>query len=146
MQLKALEKEIELTVEAAENCRIWGNEENLERAFQNLVSNALFYTDPGGRVRLSLKEEGENYRVLITDTGHGIKKEDQERIFRKYYSAEARKQDSSTGLGLSIAQNIVERHRGKISIESEYGKGSTFCVSLPKLGSREAMPPHDASL
>jgi signal transduction histidine kinase len=78
-------------------------------------------------------EQGEFVKIVVSDTGIGIAKEDQERIFDRFFrvdKARSREQGGS-GLGLSICKWIVEAHRGKIEVESELGKGSSFIVKLP---------------
>ena len=152
----ALDKGVALTADVREGCVVWGNEERLGQVFQNLVANAIAYTPSGGKVRVELKlelvrEPGEEaggegvpaggggdtgaavYRVRVSDTGKGIKPEDLEHIFEKYYRVDPKDRLNSSGLGLSIAQSLVERHKGAISVESELGSGSTFVVELPAL-------------
>ncbi len=107
---------------------------SMEGIFTNLISNAIKYTPEGGRVLVTLTEEGGFAKATVSDTGIGIKKEDLPRIFDKFYrvkSTETR-QIVGTGLGLSIVKSIVDAHLGSISVESEEGGGTTFTVILPK--------------
>jgi NtrC-family two-component system sensor histidine kinase KinB len=102
----------------------------------NLVGNALKFTPSGGRVEVSARTDDARDRMLvsISDTGEGIPKELQGRIFDKFAIAEARRSSggrSSTGLGLTFCKLIVEAHGGQIWVESEPGQGSTFTFSLP---------------
>lgn len=113
---------------------VLGDPQGLETVFTNLISNAIKYTPRGGRVEVSLGVEGDYIKVSVSDTGIGIPKEDLPRIFDKFYrvpSAETR-EVVGTGLGLAIVKGIVEAHLGRIAVESEVGKGSTFTVYLPK--------------
>jgi two-component system phosphate regulon sensor histidine kinase PhoR len=107
---------------------------SMEGIFTNLVSNAIKYTPEGGKVWVTLGEEGGYVKTTVSDTGIGIEKGDLARIFDKFYrvkSSETR-QIIGTGLGLSIVKSIVDAHLGSISVESEKGKGTLFTVLLPK--------------
>lgn len=132
-QVSAQEKNISLTIDADLPCLIWGNKERLERAFENLVGNAIHYTPQGGSVCISLTLSGEMASVAVTDSGKGIPPEDMDKIFMKYYTTDSRSHNNSTGLGLSIAKSIIERHLGSITVSSILNEGSTFTVCLPIL-------------
>ena len=114
--------------------------------FQNLVSNAIKYTPENGEINIKIKKEGENALIVVKDTGYGIPKDAQSKIFTKFYRADnVRTQDpNGNGLGLYIVKAIVEKSKGKIWFESEEDKslpagrhGTTFFVSLP-LGKAES--------
>jgi len=99
----------------------------------NLLSNAVKFTPPGGRVHLATSREGANLRVTVEDTGIGIRREDQERIFAAFIQVDgsyARKYQG-TGLGLTLVKRFVEMHGGEISVRSEVGKGSVFTFRIP---------------
>jgi len=132
-RVAAREKNIYLSVDADTPCLVWGNAERLERAFENLVGNAIHYTPEGGSVRMTLRVNGDTARVDVGDSGKGIPPEDVGKIFVKYYTTDARSHNSSAGLGLSIAKSIIERHMGSIAVDSVPGEGSTFTVWLPIL-------------
>lgn len=132
-RVSAQEKNIRLTIDADPPCLVWGNKERLERAFENLVGNAIHYTPEGGRVGITLTLSGETARVAVTDSGKGIPPEDMDKIFVKYYTTDSRSHNNSTGLGLSIAKSIIERHMGSITVSSTLDAGSTFTVCLPIL-------------
>ncbi|MDD5210249.1 MAG: HAMP domain-containing sensor histidine kinase [Elusimicrobiales bacterium] len=108
----------------------------LRRVIINLVSNALKYTPERGSITVMAREKEGAVEFSVTDTGYGISKEDQEQLFTKFYRTRGadgkRTKIPGSGLGLAITRQAVELHRGKISVESEKGKGSTFTVSLPK--------------
>jgi signal transduction histidine kinase len=111
-----------------------GDRDRLKQVFINLVANAIQYTPPGGEVFLSLEKIGEQARVICRDTGPGIPAEDLPHIFERFYRAEksrTRGRTSGFGLGLSIANWIVERHGGRIEVDSQEGKGTTFAIWLP---------------
>jgi heavy metal sensor kinase len=126
-------RDITLSVGPVESVSIQGDEERLRRLLLNLVDNGIKYTPSGGRVTLSLQQEGEWGYLRISDTGIGLSPEEQERIFQRFYrSPEARSpEQGGAGLGLCIAESIAEAHGGRIQLESTPGQGSTFTVLLP---------------
>ena len=133
MHLVAGER-VKIRLTEIDQVQITGDRDRLKQVLLNLVSNAIYYTPAGGEVCLGLRKQEEFAEVLIKDTGPGISAEDQEHIFERFYRGEKsrkRSQDSGFGLGLSIAYWIVKNHGGKIEVESELGKGSTFTVFLP---------------
>jgi two-component system phosphate regulon sensor histidine kinase PhoR len=105
----------------------------LREIINNLLSNALKYTQEGDRIDVTLRRTGDMYDVSIADTGIGIAKEAQAHLFTKFYRVHGGLDSGSTGtgLGLYIAKSIVERFRGTIEVESTEGKGSTFTCHLP---------------
>jgi PAS domain S-box-containing protein len=138
MRSQAAAKEIELTSESSEkNVTVDGDAALLRRAVTNLIENAIKYTPDGGAVSVELSArtngEGNQAMISIADTGYGIAPEDQVRLFEKFYRI--KRSDTSdvkgTGLGLAIVKSVIERHGGKVWVESELDKGSTFYVSLP---------------
>lgn len=111
-----------------------GDRDRLKQVFINLLANAIQYTPQGGEVFLSLERIGEQARIIFRDTGPGIPAEDLPHIFERFYRAEKSRTRGKTtgfGLGLSIANWIVERHGGRIEVESKEGKGTTFAIWLP---------------
>jgi signal transduction histidine kinase len=98
----------------------------------NLVGNAIKFTD-SGEVRVDVKSADGSFVVSVSDTGPGIGEKDQENIFEEFRQAQSAttQKKGGTGLGLAIAKRIVELHGGKIWVESELGKGSTFTFTLP---------------
>lgn len=111
-----------------------GDAVRLEQILVNLLTNAAKYTDPGGRIALSLAREGEQAQLRVRDTGIGMTAEVRERIFDLFGQAErglARSQ-GGLGVGLTIVKNLVELHGGRVEVISEgLGQGSTFIVTLP---------------
>lgn len=113
-----------------------GDRDRLKQVFINLVANAIQYTPQGGEVFLSLERIGEQARIICRDTGPGIPAEDLPHIFERFYRAEKSRTRGKTtgfGLGLSIANWIVERHGGRIEVDSKEGQGTTFAIWLPVL-------------
>ena len=123
-----------LKVQAVEPVTVLGDEARLIQAIMNLVDNALFYTNPGGRVSLTLEASQAQAHVVIRDTGIGIAAEHLPHIFERFYRvdpARTRTGGSSSGLGLSIVEWVVRAHGGTISFESQLGHGTCFTVTLP---------------
>jgi len=116
---------------------VLADEGALRRVVNVLLDNAFKYTPaPGGSVMLSAEEKDGNAVISVRDSGIGIAEEDQKRIFERFYRVEkTRSRDlPGAGLGLAIAQCIVQQHRGRISVESMPGSGSIFRVALPLAG------------
>ena len=112
---------------------VTGDEGGLRLLVRNLLDNAIRYTPRGGDVRLSVGGEDGAVRLAVSDTGIGIPRRDIPRIFERFYRVDrARSRDTGgTGLGLAIARHVAEQHGGRITVESELGRGSTFRVELP---------------
>lgn len=113
-----------------------GDRDRLKQVLINLVANAIQYTPQGGEIFLSLEKIGEQARLICRDTGPGIPAEDLPHIFERFYRAEkSRTRGKSTGfgLGLSIANWIVERHEGRIEVNSKEGQGTSFAIWLPAM-------------
>jgi two-component system OmpR family sensor kinase len=105
----------------------------IERVILNLLDNAIKFTPEGGRVKVSLAVEAKEAKLLVEDNGIGIPPEALPHIFERFYRAEPSrsKQIEGVGLGLALARWIVEKHGGRITVESQPGKGSTFTIFLP---------------
>ena len=127
------EKNINLVVDVEPWLKVKGNEVLLTRMLHNLISNAYRYGVQDGNITVKLKRAGENVELSIIDDGIGISKEDQEKIFDRFYQSDASRSIQGTGLGLSMVKKIVELHQGTIQVESEEKKGSTFKVTMPLL-------------
>ncbi|HYS43927.1 MAG TPA: ATP-binding protein [Geobacteraceae bacterium] len=112
---------------------VWGNDNHLRQVFNNLVSNAVKYSPEGGEVRLGARLEDDNNIITVRDEGIGIPPRAREIIFDRFYRVDNsdRRTIGGTGLGLALVREIVTAHGGRVWVESEEGKGSTFIVSLP---------------
>jgi signal transduction histidine kinase len=98
----------------------------------NLLSNAVKFTPAGGAVGVSAEQVNGEVRVSVTDTGPGIAIEDHERIFEEFQQTDAGvEQGDGTGLGLALSKRLIELHGGRVWVDSELGKGSTFVFTLP---------------
>ncbi len=115
-----------------ENIVVKGNNTMLEQLFTNLLDNAFKFSPADTNITVSMQKKGRHAEVSIQDKGIGIPKEEQEKIFDRFYRIDtSRTQTQGYGLGLSIARTIVELHGGSIDIHSYAGRGSTFTVTLP---------------
>jgi signal transduction histidine kinase len=113
---------------------VWGDRDKINQVLTNLIGNAIKFTPVQGRVTVSASRNGEeNVQVSVSDSGPGIPPAEKEKIFAKFYQiAEANGENSKgTGLGLAISKALVELHGGKIWVESEKDRGSTFYFTLP---------------
>ncbi len=106
--------------------------ERIIQVLTNLIGNALKFTPTGGRVSVRVMAQGEEAVFAVTDTGAGISEEQRQRIFDRFWQADSADR-RGRGLGLAIAKGIIEAHGGRIWVESEVGRGSTFCFTLPLL-------------
>jgi heavy metal sensor kinase len=135
----AQDKGIKFVVDAKEELTVNGDKVKLRQLFINILENAVRYTPIAGQISVSLMQKDANAVVAIADTGIGIPPEHLPHIFERFYrvdKARARA-DGGVGLGLAIAKIIAESHKGKIEVESELGKGTTFTISLPLKGPEE---------
>ena len=130
----ARKAQIMLEIDTPEE-EIWGraDDEGMQTIIDNLISNAIRYTPPEGRVLVSCKTNGDHVTIEVSDTGIGIAPEQQERVFERFYRVDkARSREKGgTGLGLSIVKHLVQSFGGKMRLKSTIGRGSTFSVSVP---------------
>jgi signal transduction histidine kinase len=105
----------------------------LRRVISNLIDNAIKYTPEGGKITVGWQTRDDRVLISVADTGIGIAKTDQVRLFEKFSRIKRREtiKIKGSGLGLAIVKSIVERHHGRVWVESELGQGSTFYVELP---------------
>ena len=103
----------------------------LQRAFANLLDNALKYTPAGGQVNVTLKSKDGRVEIAVADTGQGIEEGSLGKIFERFYRAESSRTSPGTGLGLSLARTMARQHGGDILVESRRGEGSIFFLRLP---------------
>ncbi len=129
----ALIKENGITLEcnAQNGVEFTGNHGLLTRMLTNLISNAYRYGKADGHIFVTLKKENRQITLSVADDGIGIAEEEREKIFERFYQADKSHSGAGIGLGLSMANEIARFHGGKITVESEEGKGSVFTVILP---------------
>ena len=141
-QHRALENGLKLSVNIPENPpSVAGDRRRLAEVLQNLLDNARQYTLPGGEIVLGVEASELEVVFTVSDTGIGIPRADQSRIFERFYRVDAARsrEAGGTGLGLAIAKHLIEAHGGRIWVESEIGKGSHFHFSVPVFDAHGAM-------
>jgi len=128
------EKEQTITAHVPEGIEVRGDKQKIIGIFTNLISNAIKYTDEGGRINIMAVDRGEDIRVCVSDTGIGIPEKHLPKIFERFYMVNTTltRKSESLGLGLSIIKEYVKLHGGRIWATSEPGKGSKFFFTLPK--------------
>jgi signal transduction histidine kinase len=133
LQQQANARQVTLQLIGKAEVMVPGNGQLLARAFSNLVENGIYYNHAGGEVVVTLDQKEEQALVTVADTGIGIDADKQTSIFERFYRVDCSRARHSggAGLGLSIVGAIVQRHGGKVQVESIPGKGSTFTVLLP---------------
>ena len=136
LRLFAERQGVHLAVDAPDPvARVRGDEDRLGQVLLNLLHNAVKFSPDGGDVTIHVRQSGEVVVIAVEDHGLGVPQADRSRIFERFYKVDrARVRGGGTGLGLSIARHIVEAHGGRIQLESEEGRGSTFFVELPAVG------------
>ncbi len=131
----AREHDIALSFDATHQfSTAWFDKDKLQKIVTNLISNALKFTPPGGKVKLSLsRTDSGNAIIKVIDTGRGIPQEKLDKIFSRFYQVNdvADKYTGGTGIGLTLTKEMVELHRGKIRVESQPDKGTSFTVEFP---------------
>jgi heavy metal sensor kinase len=132
-QARLMSAGVKVSLGSEDQAQVSGDPDRLKQLLLNLVDNALKYTPSGGEVKLSLERDAEWVRVSVADTGVGIPPQELTKIFDRFYRVDkARSRErGGTGLGLAIAKWIVDAHGGRIEVQSEAGRGSTFTVWLP---------------
>lgn len=141
LKKRAEDKQIDIQIFEEQPLTVEGDSLRLQQIFINLLSNAIAYTLPSGKVEVHIQDDDEFVVISIADTGIGIEKEEIPRIFERFYRVDrARSRNSGgTGLGLAIVKHSVEAHHGEIHVESEVGKGSRFIVKLWKIIPKQKM-------
>jgi signal transduction histidine kinase/HAMP domain-containing protein len=112
---------------------VWVDRSRATYVFGNLLTNALQSTPPGGKIMVSVREEGDFVRFTVADSGTGIPSQYLPRVFEPFFRVPGRKSETGAGLGLAIIKEIVEAHGGTVGVESQEGKGSTFSFTLRRV-------------
>ena len=124
------EKNIDLDINL-EEINYLGNEELLAQVWQNIIGNALKFTNPNGKIKVFMESNDKYIVIDIIDNGIGIDEATQARIFEKFYQGDKSHTIKGNGLGLALSKQIIELHNGSISVSSQKDKGSKFTISLP---------------
>ncbi|MCF7908242.1 MAG: GAF domain-containing sensor histidine kinase [Candidatus Omnitrophica bacterium] len=131
----AQKKEVDIKISLPNRkIEIWGDEDKLYEVISNFIDNAIKYNKPKGKINLKLEDTEKNVKIIVSDTGIGMPKQDLDKIFDRFKRIEGYSKDKvkGSGLGLSIVKDIVEMHGGETFVDSEINKGTTFTVTLPK--------------
>jgi signal transduction histidine kinase len=134
------QKSIRINLEIPPSATIYADRDMISTVLRNLISNAIKFTNFGGKINISIEDQPEELTVSIRDTGVGMKKEKLEKLFRidSESSTLGTNREKGTGLGLILCKEFIEKHEGKIWVESEVGKGSVFRFTIPKQNLNEA--------
>lgn len=132
LESKALESKVKINFKSNnkvifEHDRLW-----LQEAFINIIKNGIEHTPEGGEVNIELVENPIYRRVVIEDTGEGIKEGDLPHIFKRFYKAKTSRKSDSVGIGLALAKSIIEAHNGVVEVYSDIGKGTKFTITFLK--------------
>lgn len=140
-RLASAEIEAELVTASAPDA--WCDRSALEHVLENLLTNAIRYTDAGGRIRVCVESKADLLEVSVEDTGIGIPEYARDRIFERFYRVDAARSRAvgSTGLGLAIVRHLVQAMHGTIRVESEIGVGSRFVFTVPRARDEAGKPP-----
>jgi len=134
-RFRAAEKQLDMDAEYDPRLPpVLGDVRSMQEILQNLLDNAVRYTAPGGTIRVTASTRDSEVVLSVSDTGAGIPRAEQQRIFERFYRIDAARsrEMGGTGLGLSIVKHLVEAQGGRIELDSEVGRGSTFSIVLPE--------------
>jgi signal transduction histidine kinase len=123
-------KNLEIETDIQDDVRIKSDSELLSLVWNNLISNAVKFTPEGGTVGVTLKADGKKVFVSVRDTGCGMTAETGKHIFEKFYQGDTSHATQGNGLGLALVKRVVDILGGEIAVQSVYGQGSTFTVSI----------------
>lgn len=130
----ALKKNVKINYESSRRLFVNIDKNMIDTVLRNILSNSIKFSYPGEKVDIMVEDEGTNYLISIKDYGIGIEEENLDKLFRldSKYSSHGTNNEKGSGLGLIISKEFIERNKGKIWVNSEYGKGSEFIFTLPK--------------
>ncbi len=128
-------KSISLNLKTPQNIHVLADKDMMSTVLRNLITNAIKFTKKGGEIVIAAEKKQNELIVTVKDTGIGIRKDDIDKLFRidETYSTAGTQNEKGTGLGLILCKEFVEKHGGKIWVESEVGQGSTFYFTIPSV-------------
>ena len=135
-EVRLMDKNISLQLDIPKDIYVYADRNGFHDIFVNLLSNAIKFTSEGGQIKIIARSKDDQIIHEIRDTGVGIPKDKIERVFDEFYQVETGKH-GGTGLGLAITKRLVEEHGGKIWVESQLGKGTTFYFTIPRYRENE---------
>lgn len=139
---RARERELNVEIECPPDLgSVSGDERRLKQAMFNLVSNAIKFTPPGGKITLRAAPSGNGVELAVIDTGIGIAAEDHERVFERFERGAGQGRQAGAGLGLALVKSLINLHGGTVSIESARGAGTTVLCRLPQTAAFPTMAP-----
>ena len=133
LKSQAEKKEIDITIATPESIILWADENMLKTIFRNLVSNAIKFSNKGGKIRISAEKNPSDTQITVSDNGIGIEDDEQAKLFEISQSISniGTMGEKGTGLGLKLCKELIEKHKGKVWVESKVGIGSNFKFTLP---------------
>jgi signal transduction histidine kinase len=142
LQMTTVQHTIEVELDGAVGKPVNADRDHLEQVLDNLVTNAIKFSPDGGTIRVTLRDAGEAVVLSVRDSGVGIPTNQLDAIFGLFYQAEdpVSRRTGGMGLGLYISKQIISRHGGRIWADSAPNEGSTFSVSLPRVGASAPSP------
>jgi signal transduction histidine kinase len=129
-EIKPVEKRIDIKIKIPRGIYVQADRDRLHDIYINLLSNAFRFTPKGGEVRIRARRDNDVVLAEVSDTGVGIPEDQCEKVFDEFYQVDRRRY-GGTGLGLTIVKGIIEEHGGRIWVDSEVGRGSTFYFTVP---------------
>ena len=141
LRVEARRKQIDMIARVGDPAlEVHADRSKLKQIMYNLLSNAVKFTPPGGRITLEAERDDAAVRITVTDTGIGLRPEDQGRIFQAFTQLDGSyaRRYQGTGLGLTLVKRFVEMHGGRVSVESEVGNGSCFSITIPDQAAEDA--------
>jgi PAS domain S-box-containing protein len=143
----AIQKSISMVKKLPASAKVFGDKDMINAILRNLISNAVKFTHPGGTIQLAAEQRPEEWVISVKDNGVGIRKNDLDKLFRieETHSTYGTQNEVGPGLGLLLAKEFVTKHGGKIWVESEAGKGSTFFFTIPRVSLLQRYKPNDFS-
>ncbi len=134
LRTNAQNKNISLDNSVKENTVVFADEKATETVLRNLVANAIKFTKSGGEIKIETEERNDAILVSVTDNGIGMSEENRNKLFKieVHHTTVGTSNETGTGVGLILCKELIEKHGGKIWVESELGKGSKFTFTLPK--------------
>lgn len=141
----AIQKSISIAKKIPASVKVFGDKDMINAILRNLISNAVKFTHPGGMIQISAEQQPDDWMISVNDNGVGIRKNDIEKLFKmeETHSTYGTQNEVGTGLGLLLAKEFVTKHGGKIWVESEAGKGSTFFFTIPRVSLLPRYKPND---
>ena len=134
LRILADKKNISIAVDAGDVGKVVTDAARLKQVVYNCMSNAMKFTNDGGRIAVEIRPDGDHFRIAVQDTGIGIRTEDLSRLFVEFQQLDSgtSKKYQGAGLGLALTKRIAEAQGGHVEVESTFGEGSTFSVVLPR--------------